>query len=454
MELPPVIGLMTSECPQAQLSFETVRRKLSDQGFVKDVRNQAEYSLAKYPYVDARGDSSEADFAIFPTGGLSPLSPFGQCQNPRCRLENAVSFARSVGLYADYAVVSDLFTSHFLKLDSVTEHNLMRIYADLVALHALMPMLREGVVRFARPAIRFCEVHLREAEEVTSKVAEHMWLLLQRDAKVKMDVRRGGKNFITVESSFFGSNEEPLSVLFEVSSDVAKALQRRHKLQKGGGLPRASLAELKPLVYDTVKAETRVTFLDASSAARYGSVVASSSRFENIALRILDKAWSQQTPHEDWERVRSIPLPWVSSLSATEVLQLREQAARALPRFRALMNKELFSLSDAPCNPDEYSINVATRLRGEVAELEAELRAAKVTSGHLFRAGLGVSGIGCIVYGIGSRDPLALSGGAAIMSVLAALHPADRTAQAEHERLLSRPAYVLLAARDLIKHRD
>ncbi len=144
----------------------------------------------------------------------------------------------------------------------------------------------------------------------------------------------------------------------------------------------------------------------------------------------------------------------MSNLSVEEIIQLRERASKALPKFRDRMNKELFSISAKTNEPDKLSLQVVKNLREDANELEAELSSAAIKTGHTGHLAIGTTGISCIVYGIGAKDPTAIQVGAtALTTALAAMYHPSKNAHADHAQLKTKPAYVLLSAREIIRNR-
>src|SRR5436853_5316300 len=97
--LPPVVQLLLSEFPNED-THENLQRRFKDREFVRDVNNQALYSLAEFKYADDR-NSSNAEFVVYASDSLNPLGEHGKCFIGDCWLDSALSFARLAGLYAD-----------------------------------------------------------------------------------------------------------------------------------------------------------------------------------------------------------------------------------------------------------------------------------------------------------------------------------------------------------------
>lgn len=182
--------------------------------------------------------------------------------------------------------------------------------------------------------------------------------------------------------------------------------------------------------------------LDLHSAHRLQSTLFSASRLDLLAIKTIEEAAPRLADIEMWEEERSIELPWVKDLSPGQVLQLREEAADALPSFRTLMN-QLFAGAIQP------SVAIP-QLRSEAAELAAHLKAMDLPGEKKFRNLVGTLGLTISVYGFatGFLPPAAALG--TLLSMLGLLHQSAHKENEELEKLKSRPAYVLLKAQEYL----
>jgi hypothetical protein len=136
-------------------------------------------------------------------------------------------------------------------------------------------------------------------------------------------------------------------------------------------------------------------------------------------LRVLN-AFDRRAPALNriaaWESTRSIQLPWIERLSVQDVLQLRREAATALPAFRASFVQELVR-SDGSVEAAAVAVD---RLRSEAISVEQELSEARMSADSLFRNTFGLLGMGLAIYGFASGQ--ALTGATGLLSVLGYLH--------------------------------
>jgi hypothetical protein len=449
MELPPVLELITSEIPPNKLNIDDIRRLLKDKGFLREISVQARFSVQGKFSSGAESSITDAGLNICPTAALNPLSHAGKCNAHNCRVIQAESFARSIGLYCDHAVLTDYITPLFLA------PNLSRIDPAIVvgnvrALTVLMPMVRAGIIRFSDPLDNMC---LNCCRRITVDLSENLWHLILKDGKAECFAADGGKLKYVVSSSLFDTDGQSSKMVYELKVEEAKkvpAISRKIKLTN---LPKETISLLKKKMTHDLLIDIYLVSEEAKSTADKAAVLVTNSRKDSVILRKIDSG-SFSKSFDDWESLRSVQLPWVSNLSVEEIIQLRERASKALPKFRDRMNKELFSISATTNEPDKLSLQVVKNLREDANELEAELSSAVIKTGHTGHLAIGTTGISCIVYGIGAKDPTAIQVGAtALTTALAAMYHPSKNAHADHAQLKTKPAYVLLSAREIIRNR-
>ena len=108
-ELPPAIALVLDEFRSKTLDLAKVRKKLNDDGFLRDLGDQCLEGIRSFRYAD-RLEPRLDKFDLYAGGGLNPLSPHGKCVAPACRIAYAHHFARSACFYADRVVIPDPFS--------------------------------------------------------------------------------------------------------------------------------------------------------------------------------------------------------------------------------------------------------------------------------------------------------------------------------------------------------
>jgi hypothetical protein len=182
-------------------------------------------------------------------------------------------------------------------------------------------------------------------------------------------------------------------------------------------------------------------------AGRVRAVYASSSKLSAIGIEALEG--KRRADWREWETARRVELPWVSDLEVEELMELRESARDALPRFRERIFREL---SGPSVSEEAGTIRAAISLRAEVAELEAELKAAKPRGRSITVMG-GAVGLGMIIGGLVLEEGYVVTAGSGLLAALNLFFHKHSESEAREELIKAKPAYVLLVAKDLIKHR-
>ena len=383
-------------------------------------------------------------------GGINPIGLFA-CRSHECRRATAKALARSIGLYADRVIINDFITDTLLHIDELDDVSIYDLYGNVIALSVLEPMIREGVIAFAGTSILYCPDCAAEVKKLVKSATTRIWDTMSPRVRVEDIVYKNGEAHVAYLTGVLNQPADPAMNVITLPEAEGRAIEKGMK-QKGR--TRHIPIQLRAATISRIEMHIYAALLQESTASHFSGAVASTSRIENAAIRMLRGGRLVSAPqYDNWERVRSVSLPWVSELEVSEVLLLRERARHALPSFRARLNKELFSYSHDGTSPDDQAKRVVAELQLETEELEAELKAIKVRRGRFVDLAIGGLGIGLTVYGVGSHDPTSFYAGSAILASVATRHPARSELHAEMKRLRSSPAQVLLASRDLLKER-
>ena len=448
MELPPVLKMLTVEMLSGKHLRDRVRKLLNDRGFLKEISTQAEYSMnGNGSLMDQEGLRSDG-LNIYPTAALNPLARFGKCNQHDCRITHAESFARSIGLYCDNATLTDFVTEQFVGAE-VGKINPRDISADLQAITVLMPMIKAGIIRFSSPiASSFCGTCAKKA---TGDISEKIWKLVLKDGTAEFLPDDGGRYSVMISSKLFMVDGGPLTSEFEIDAKERGAVPQLFRAFKIKTLPPKTLKLVKKKTTDKLALRALLVSEEAKSAADKSVVLVTNSREDATILKSVNNGAPLRS-FDDWEKLRSVRLPWVSNLSVQEIIRLREKAGSALPKFRDRMNRELFATSPE-IDQEKQSLEVAKRLREEANELDAELIVAARKTGHTGHILLGAAGLSCVIYGLHSGNPTAINVGGPLLAALATMYHPSKNARSEHEFLKTKPAYVLLTAREIISGR-
>jgi hypothetical protein len=422
--IPPVIRiLLDEELPTNGDATKTVRRlkQLS-----KELKAQAEWTLANFEYFESK-DSKPGKLIAVTSGGLDPLSTQGTCQDVLCRLKGAQTIARTLGLYADVVLVPDHITTHFNRHWRGDNRDILALLTQMMVVQVLGPMIRSGIVRFwsgLTTVCSDCRDHLDE------KITESAQDLLGR-RKIKAELK--GSVLCVDVSDLFGS-----SVVFR--RELTESQRRKLK----SGTSRQSLA--RETYLQAAMQALHITFIDLKHAEVAGGCLFSTARQPLRALHAFDSAAPALSRVSAWESARSVELPWVQNLSVRQVVQLREEAAIALPAFReTFVSKVATAQGDVPKLAETIQL-----LREEASAVSRELSTATSKQERIFRGTYGILGMAAAIYAAAGTE--AVAGTLGLLSVLGLLHQTNEGPHKTIATAKSSPGYVLVKAKQLVEH--
>jgi hypothetical protein len=427
-ELPPVIRMLLDEEKAAWKTPDDVKRYVKN--LWKDLRQQAESTTADV-YVNDRDLASGSGLSITAMGSLNPTE--GICSEIKCRLATAEQFARTVGLYADVVGIPDVITpSVLLRSGKMSDRDYADFLKQLLVLKVLEPLIREGIVRFRTPMLGFCRDCHKRFEDRLEGALDVIYPKIERELKFEVSKR------MLIAHCQGGLWDWGGVLYLPIKGKMRKQLKSGKTVDEVGKLG----------FLEFLRDRLEAIFTDMAVAKRCNSTVFSTSRFDMLSLNALEDGVSPDlTNLEIWEASRSIELPWVKDLSSREVVILRQEAGKALPRLR---EKVLQMVTSPVKNPSE----LIAELRSEAMEVEAEIKAVNPRRGENFRNVAGVLGITMAVYGFGSgfiQPGMALP---MLVTLLGLLHTSARQDEQKMASLESRPGYVLLKARELVEHSE
>jgi hypothetical protein len=146
--------------------------------------------------------------------------------------------------------------------------------------------------------------------------------------------------------------------------------------------------------------------------------------------------------------LRTVPLPALQSLTASQAMQVREEAEKALPAFRAKLQLDLMSLKDLSDEAEEKRAReIAAELRLAARDLLGQL--ASISLPSLRRREKLFAGLAFAfeIVALGSGNPAAIfAASGTFAAAMIAAHQTHRDRLEKHEVLVHQPAYVLLTA--------
>lgn len=418
-DVPPALSLLLAEVAQCT-SWQDARRRI--RGILPTLRDQSEGFLVE----SAERKSYSSDpmrFEIHLHGSLDLLMGNG-CINLECRIHAADRVARSVGLIADRVWLTDTLSEKFLSFGRATNAKLDDVMSDVAVLARLLPLIKAGVIRFRSPWISTCAGCAAEFGNQVDQTASEMTQVFRRDFRIE---QREDGGFTAHTGKCF----EPPLVMRSYKSNIDTIPTAR------------SYAE------HAIAREVRSTLWVAREASLTGGSIFSNSRLGLSGLLQQEGRLPDRRSLLLLDRERELFLPWVSELDAAQIVQLRQEAAKALPAFRNCIAKAL-SLADSEVNPSRSSNSVLAELREQAQEVRSELEIKRASSSRYWKTTYGLLGLGLSAYAVATDQLLPGIGG--LLPVLQLLIGHKSGHEADVERLRTRPGYVLVKAQDLLAH--
>lgn len=444
-ELPPVIEIIESQYGFKKDSVQDLRKLFADHGLLSDLRQAAESSLSKFSYEDGEECLPDGQFSITLSSAMNPFLPEGKCNNVQCLDDFIDKFIRTVGLYADRAIIPDPLSGFFLRAETINYENLSRRFH---VIKQIFPLIDAGIIRFGKPVYHYCKGCYAKFEQTIDEVATRLAESAKTDCKV---------SFGSIDKSDYLTFENP--ILFR---DLSHPLLLCHKLtkkesaflgtiMKGEDIVKNSEADqlVFKVLSNYVKTYVRDIFLEMNSARKTHSTFLCGSRAETVFLNEFEGKSPDLSRIEHWESMRSLNLPWISELSAENTLQLREEAHKALPELRNLIARRL---SDPSMDFSEGIHKMIDELQDKVADVESELESLAIPKEKRYRAGMAGLALSLVVYGLSSGTPTASATSiAALLATIAHLRSRESDIDSKLAKIQASPAYVLFRAKEILK---
>ena len=428
---------MLSEFPGKELALVDVRKKLNDKLFASDLVDQCLAGIGTFKYAD-RLEVRTDKFDVYAGHSLDPLSPDGKCGELECRVAYAHQFARTACLYADRVVIPDPFS---FTIDATEED----IFLCLVVLKVLKPLLKAGIIVFSPAAYGSCSncmKAVRAAKKYVSSQLWHQFINTQPDAFRYKGGRRWRMSF---GSPLFTSAGDEFRITFPATREAIAASKPDVTLTGKGAM--VVVRQYRKLLQKHCSQCAHGVVFSARMGGFCHSTVATNTREEAVGYRLLDRRGITGTL-PGWSMLRTIPLPALQRLNALQAMQVREEAEKAMPAFRAMLQRDLMSLKDVSDEAEEErAVEVAADLRVAARELQAKLASVRLRSvrrSEKLFTGLAVA---LEIVALSSGNPgtmFSVSG--AFAALMLAAHKGQLDRQEKEELLVHQPAYVLLTA--------
>jgi len=373
-----------------------------------------------------------------PDIALIPSRPTASVECFECRIAYAHQFARTACLYADRVVIPDPFS---FMVDATHEE----IFRSLVVLKILKPLLEAGIIVFSPAAYASCSDCMKAVRAAEKQVTTELW---QEFRQTKPDVYRykdGRRWHMSFGSPLFTSAGDEYRITVPATRE-AIAASKPDVMLTGKSAMDVVRQYGKFLRGHFARSAHGVVF-DTNMGGRCNSTVAATTREEAAGYRLLDRRKMGFTL-PDWSLLRTVPLPALQRLNALQAMQVRKEAEKAMPAFRAKLQRDLMSLKDISDEAEQKrALEVAADLRVAARDLQgqlASLRLPSVRRSEKLFAGLAIA---LEIVALSTGNPSAMLGvSGAFAALMLAAHKNQRDRQEKQETLVHQPAYVLLTA--------
>lgn len=436
-ELPPAIAFMLSEFPGNKLELADVRKRLSDASFVNDFFDQCCAGIGTFKYanhMEARIDK----FDVYAGHSLDPLSANGKCRMFECRIAYAHQFARTACLYADRVVIPDPFS---FTVDASDEE----IFRSLVVLKILKPLLEAGIIVFGPSAYASCSDCMKAVRAAEKQVTTELW---QEFTQTKPEVFRfkdGRRWRMSFGSPLFTSAGDEYRMTVPATKEAIAA--SKPDVMLTGKSAMAIVRQYRKFLREHFARCAHSVVFDTQMAGHCNTTVAANTREEAAGYRLLDRRKIGFT-QPNWSLLRTVPLPALQRLNALQAMQVREEAEKAMPAFRAKLQRDLMSLKDISDEGEEKrALEVAAELRVAARELQGQLAGVRLPSIRRSEKLFASLAFAMEIVALSSGNPSAMFAvTGAFAALMLAAHKSQRDRQEKQEILVHHPAYVLLTA--------
>ncbi|MEX3967375.1 hypothetical protein AB4Y42_35015 [Paraburkholderia sp. EG286B] len=419
--IPFAIPLLVKEVFAKSKSWTEARGRLRE--VLPDLKKQsAAYAVSAAGY--SREPAVPGSLEIYLDGGLDLFNENQSCRALSCRQEAARRLTRSIGLLADTIWLTDFISEKFIDFGRVTNRKLEAVLADTLVLLELYPLMSAGIIKFRSPWVAACSGCLEHFETEVDRISETILSEHSQEFSLEPHVA-GGLSFRT------GNLYDP-------------PLYLRVMPREGGN---SDAPKLEDLAYHAVHRAIRSALWTGRDA-----MVGSGAVFSNSSIGLAGLAYKEGIARSSAElrlldERRNVNVPWVSSLDATQIVQLREEASSALPAFREMLAKQL----SVPVREDGSSSNsIVEDLRQQTVEVRNELTDVRRSSARFWKGTFGLLSFGLSAYGAATHQVAATIGGLLPVISLIVSHKAG--SERDATKAMRRPGYVLVKAQDILAH--
>ncbi|GEM_PF-6209439 len=365
----------------------------------------------------------------------------------KCTLETTNDFIKSVGLYSECSALAEPLTLYFLDGPDLSDEYYKDLFRDLQILGKIAPLIEANVLLLGNPRHGYCADCADRTEGLLDDATKSILSGHYHRQVELVSTPRGFQLGLQIPE-LQPDHSHPVTTYIPITKSEAALLRRMGPSGKSSSKAGHKVPE--NLIGKTVKFELSSLFFELEMSRGFGSLLLSGSRAETLVIATLDKEAPGLAEIEDWEKLRTVHLPWVHFLTAEEILMLRQEAGKALPRLRELLR---IRLSEPPDGTSSLLQTVA-ELRAQALEVQAELDGLNLPRERNYRAGMVGLAMAFVVYGLASQSsPVVATSVSALLATLAHLRNAEREHDSKIAKAVSTPGYALLKAKEILSHR-
>ena len=418
-DVPPAVQLLVSEVANCDDRSSARKR-------IKSILGELRIQSTAYLYDDitrTTAVSKPLEFDVHLHGGLDLFDPSGACMEHECRIRAADRIARSMGLIADHIWISDFISEQFIDFGRATNEKLDAIVSDALVLCRLWPLVSAGILRFRVPSTALCSDCLSEFNRRVELVSREIAAEFVREIKI----------IPALDGSY--------------SADTGRCFEPGMRIFSRANTPKRPTR--KSVIEEIVREQVSTALWVGREASTYGGSIFSNSRIGLAGLLHQEGRLGNRKQLTLLDNERSMQVPWVSELTCSQILELRQEASRALPIFRERMAKALSITENM--EPNTLTVtDFVQELREQAAEVRAELKVTQQSSGRFWKTAYGLLGLGISAYGV-ATDQI-MPGIAGLLPLINLLINHTSGHEKEISSLTCRPGYVLVKAQDILAH--
>jgi hypothetical protein len=419
--IPPAIPMLLSAMAES-LTWADMRKRT--RGILRELKYQSEaYLISTEHQQPIRHTPNQ--FHIRAHAGLDLFSRSDNCPALNCRIQQAERVSRSLGLLADKFWLTDHFSATLIEFGRASNKKIDMLIEDTIVLSRIAPLIKAGIVGFHPPPVIYCRDCMRKFNSEADSIIEELSASLTKE--IKMEV------FDEAILIDIGKNYDPHQHLTLFRNEGARPPTK------------------KAVATEIVTREIHSALRAARDASQVNGAVFSNSKIALSGLLQAEGRNHSIGANDVLDASRDIRIPWVSGLTAEQIVELRQEAASALPLFRAKMAKALVA-RDSSNNGSASTNSLILELREQAAEVNSELQITKNKSARFWKTTYGILGLGLSAYGVATDQPVA--GVAGLLPIIQLLIGHQTSHDKDLAKVKSKPGYVLVKAQDILSHAD